>query len=40
MDLHGIDGRGMDLLGIGYIVAHGLGYNLVFSGGWPTFVPR
>ena len=28
------------VLGIGYIVAHGLGYNLVFSGGWPTFVPR
>lgn len=28
------------LLAISYIVAHGLGYNLSFSGGWPTFVPR
>ncbi len=28
------------LLGIGYIIAHGLGYNLSFSGGLPVFVPR
>lgn len=28
------------LLGIGYIIAHGLGYNLTFSGGLPVFVPR
>lgn len=28
------------LLGIGYIVAHGLGYDLAFSGGLPVFVPR
>ena len=28
------------LLAISYIVAHGLGYNLSFSGGWPSFVPR
>jgi len=28
------------LLGLSYIVAHGLGYNLVFNGGLPAFVPR
>lgn len=28
------------LLGISYIVAHGLGYNLAFNGVMPSFVPR
>ena len=28
------------ILGISYIVAHGLGYDLVFHGLMPTFVPR
>ncbi|MDQ7994126.1 MAG: hypothetical protein AAGC63_14555 [Propionicimonas sp.] len=28
------------ILGISYIVAHGLGYNLTFQNGLPTFVPR
>ncbi|MGC3955870.1 MAG: hypothetical protein QM804_16775 [Propionicimonas sp.] len=28
------------LLAISYIVAHGLGYNVVFNGVLPTFVPR
>lgn len=28
------------LLGLGYIVAHGLGYNLTISGGLPALVPR
>ena len=28
------------LLGISYIIAHGLGYDLSFQGGWPVMVPR
>ena len=28
------------LLGLGYIVAHGLGYDIVLQGGLPAFVPR
>lgn len=28
------------LLALGYIIAHGLGYDLTFSGGLPAFTPR
>jgi hypothetical protein len=28
------------LLGIGYIVAHGLGYNTTFNGLWPVITPK
>ena len=28
------------LLGIGYIVAHGLGMSITFSGLWPVFTPK
>lgn len=28
------------LLGISYIIAHGLGYDVTFSGGLPALVPR
>ncbi len=28
------------LLGIGYIVAHGLGMTITFNGLWPVFTPK
>ena len=28
------------LLGIGYIVAHGLGMTITFNGIWPVFTPK